>query len=386
MSLLRQLCPGPPGAAAPDSRPHVLLVLDQMMETIGGGERIALRLADLLPARGYRVSLLSFHAHPASACLRDPPCPVYVLPIQRVYDATALRAAWELSRLIDRQQVRIVQTFFESSDLWGGLVTKLGSDARLIWSRRDMGILRTRKHWIGYRLLAGLPDAVMAVSEQVRQHVIEQDGVDPARVETIYNGLDLAQWPAEPRVSEEPDRRVIVSVGNLRRVKGHDVLLEAAARVVAELPEVSFKIAGGVLDPAYLETLQRRIAELGLQEHFHLVGSLSDPREFLARADIFVLPSRSEGFSNAIVEAMAAGLPVVATDVGGNAEAVENGVSGLIVPPEQPQALAEALLLLLRDPAAARAMGAEGKRLVARNFTTEAMMDRVTATYQRLLT
>ena len=384
MSLLRMLCPGPPHVSQ-DPRPHVLLILDQMMETIGGGERIALRLAELLPARGYRVSLLSFFAHPASACLANPPCPVYLLPIQRVYDATAMRAAWELSRFIDREQVRIVQTFFESSDLWAGLVTKLGSDAKLIWSRRDMGILRARKHRIGYRLLAGLPDAVMAVSEQVRRHVIEQDGIDPPRVETIYNGFDLSRWPPAGSGVPQTGKRVVATVGNIRHVKGHDILVEAAARVVAELPEVSFAVAGGVLDPAYFATLQGRIAELGLGGHFRFAGNLDDPRSFLRDAEVFVLPSRSEGFSNAIVEAMAAGLPVVATDVGGNAEAVQNGVSGTIVPPEQPRALADALLRMLRQPEAARAMGAEGKRLVAERFTTEAMLDRVTAIYRRLL-
>ena len=168
-------------------------MLDQFPKTLGGGERIVLKLAALLPQYGYRASILTFSVHPESAALKSPPCPIYLLPLQRTYDLTALRAAFELRRFLKQQQVQIVQTFFESSDLWAGFVTKAMSKAKLIWSRRDMGILRTRKHHIAYRLMASAPDAVFAVSEQVRQHCIEVDRIDPARVQTIYNGLDLCR-------------------------------------------------------------------------------------------------------------------------------------------------------------------------------------------------
>src|SRR5450631_3697251 len=173
------------------SLPHVLLVLDQMPMALGGGERVALRLAALLPSYGYRVSILTFFIHPDSRVLKAPPCPIYLLPLSNTYGVGALRAAFAFARFLKDKGVQIVQTFFESSDLWGGLVTKLASDAKLIWSRRDMGILRGRKHRIAYRLLASMPDAIFAVSEQVRQYCIEVDRAEPARVITIYNGLDL---------------------------------------------------------------------------------------------------------------------------------------------------------------------------------------------------
>src|SRR5580698_2483227 len=157
--------------------PHVLLILDQFPKTLGGGERIVLRLAALLPQYGYRASILTFSAHPESAGLKSPPCAVYVLPLEKTYNLAALRAAFELRRFLEEQRVRVVQTFFESSDIWGGFVTKAMSDAKLIWSRRDMGILRGRKHDVAYRLMAGMPDRVFAVSELVRQHSIEVDGI-----------------------------------------------------------------------------------------------------------------------------------------------------------------------------------------------------------------
>ena len=125
--------------------------------------------------------------------------------------------------------------------------------------------------------------------------------------------------------------------------------------------------------------------DLNLSEKFHFAGGVKNLREHLSIADVFVLPSRSEGFSNAIVEAMAASLPVVATNVGGNAEAVQDGVSGVIVPPENPDALAAAIVRLLSDSAKAKQMGAEGKRLAAEKFTTEAMMTQITGAYESLL-
>ncbi len=370
---------------AEHSWPHVLLVLDQFPKTLGGGERIVLKLATLLPEYGYRVSILTFAAHPDGPGIASSPCPVYLLPIERTYDVTALRAARELRGFLRDQQVRIVQTFFESSDLWAGLVTKTVQSAKLVWSRRDMGILRTSKHHIAYRLMARAPDAVFAVSEQVRDHCIEVDRVPSSRVTTVYNGLDLADWEMMPRVRSGAARIVIATVGNIRRVKGHDVFVRAAALVHARFPEVCFSIAGEVLEAEFFAELEILIREQGLSDHFHFVGGITDLQEHLRVADLFVLPSRSEGFSNAIIEAMAASLPVIATDVGGNSEAVEEGVSGFIVPPEDPTAIAEAITRLLEDPALARQMGVAGREAATNRFTTSAMLNSITGVYANLL-
>lgn len=366
--------------------PHVLLVVDQFSKNLGGGERIALKLAEFLPQYGYRASILTFSADPATTAFDSAPCPVYLLPLQRTYDLTAIKGAFALRRLLKQQNIKIVQTFFESSDIWAGFVTKTLSDAKLIWSRRDMGILRTGKHEAAYRLMAGLPDAVFAVSDLVRQHCIEQDRIAPDRVQTIYNGLDLDNWSTTPPPIHPTGKLLVTTIGNIRRVKGHDVFIKAAAAIVPQFPNVCFSIAGGVLEPAYFEELQTLVRTLNLEDRFHFAGGVTNLHEHLSAANIFVLPSRSEGFSNAIVEAMAASLPVVATDVGGNAEAVQNGVSGFIVPSEDPQALAAAILQLLSDPAKSEAMGAAGKQRVAERFTIDAMMKQTTATYTRLLT
>jgi glycosyltransferase involved in cell wall biosynthesis len=377
----------PPGikSALQADMPHILLVLDQFGKTLGGGERIVLKLAALLPHYGYRASILTFSAHPESAALKSSPCPIYLLPIRRTYDLTALRAALEFRRFLKDQRIQIVHTFFESSDIWAGFVTKTMSKAKLVWARRDMGILRTRKHHIAYRLLAWAPDAVFAVSEQVRRHSIEVDRIDPARVQTIYNGLNLEDWDTTLRPAKAQGEFLVTAVGNIRRVKGHDVFIRAAAAVVQQFPKVSFSIAGDVLEPGYFTELQDLVQDLKLANHFRFDGGVTNLRQYLAAADVFVLPSRSEGFSNAIVEAMAASLPVVATNVGGNAEAVNDGISGFLVPSDDPGALSAAILRLLSDPSKARAMGAAGRSLVEERFTVEAMMNRTASAYSNLL-
>jgi glycosyltransferase involved in cell wall biosynthesis len=368
-----------------DDLPHVLLVLDQLPKTLGGGERIVLTIAALLPQYGYRASILTFSVHPESTALNSPPCPIYLLPLQRTYDLKAFQAALDFRRFLREQKIQIVQTFFESSDLWAGLVTRMSSKAKLIWSRRDMGILRATKHHLAYRLMANAPHAVFAVSDEVRRHCIEIDRIDPTCVHTIYNGIDLAGWNTISRPAKTTGKVIVTTVGNIRRVKGHDVFIKAAAAIVQDFHNLSFSIAGDVLEPDYFLELQALVRDLNLSSCFHFVGGVTDLCQHLSSSDIFVLPSRSEGFSNAIVEAMAASLPVVATNVGGNAEAVEDGVSGFIVAPDDPVAMSAAISRLISNPSQAKAMGVAGRNLVLEKFTTKAMMDKITAAYQTLL-
>ena len=373
-------------AEAERDMPHVLLVVDQLNRTMGGGERIALKLAELLPDYGFSASVLTFLAHAECPGLKlELPYPIYELPLKRTYDLTALRAAFELRRFIKQQKIRIVYTFFESSDLWAGFVAKTLCDVKLVWSRRDMGILRSRKHQVAYRLLARLPDAVFAVSEQVRLHCTQVDGISPARVQTIHNGLNLADWAPSSRTTRTAGKFHVTTAGNIRRVKGHDVFIQAAALVVSTFPNVSFSIAGEVLEREYFEGLKNLVHELGLDDHFTFLGGVKNLCQHFASADIFVLPSRSEGFSNAIVEAMASSLPVVATNVGGNAEAVRDGVTGFVVPSEDPAALSRAVLRLLLDPALANAMGVAGREIAEEEFTTEVMMGKIRYAFMNLL-
>ena len=364
--------------------PHVLLIIDQFSTTLGGGERAVLQLASHLPEHGFQASILTFSLDPESPALKKmTTAPIYSLPLRRTYGIGALRAAIQLRQFIRREGVVIVHTVFESSDLWAGFVTRATSRAKLVWSRRDMGILRKPKHRIAYHLMARSPHAVMAVSEEVRQYCVQTDGINSARVHTIYNGLNVERF-ANTRHRSSGGQRVI-SVGNIRRVKGHDIFIRAAAIIAQRFPRARFSIAGEVLEPQYFQELLMLIDSLGLADRFQFEGGVTDLPSFLAEAEIFVLPSRSEGFSNALIEAMAASLPVVATRVGGNPEAVEDGVTGLLVPPEDPNALADALQELLSDSERSWAMGEAGRRLAIREFSNDRVVNQVADIYHSLL-
>ena len=205
-----------------------------------------------------------------------------------------------------------------------------------------------------------------------------------ARVHVIHNGLEIDTTSPVPtkRSLEAP---VITTIGNIRHVKGHDILLDAASQVLAHFPKAVFTIAGEVLEPAYYLSLRDKIVSRGLGGSFLFLGTVSDLRKHLETATVFILPSRSEGFSNALIEAMAAGLPCVATDVGGNAEAIRHGVSGFITPPNSPAALADALINLLGDPESLRNLGEAARKTVEAEFTSEAMMTKLTRQYRALL-
>ena len=221
------------------------------------------------------------------------------------------------------------------------------------------------------------------MSEEVRQYCVRTDGINSARVHTIYNGLNIDRFVNTGNRSLGGQR--VVSVGNIRRVKGHDVFVRAAAIIAQRFPRARFTIAGEILEQQYFQELLTLIDKLGLADRFSFEGGVTDLPSFLAGADIFVLPSRSEGFSNALIEAMAASLPVIATKVGGNPEAVKDGVTGLLVSPEDPGALADALQELLSDSERSWAMGTAGRRLAIDEFSNDRVIHQLAEIYQRLL-
>src|SRR5208282_2041176 len=167
---------------------------------------------------------------------------------------------------------------------------------------------------------------------------------------------------------------LIITAANIRRVKGLDVLVRAAAIVGREFPRATFLIVGGILEPEYARELEDLTRTLALSDTVKFLGARKDVMPLLAFSDVFCLPSRSEGFSNALVEAMASGLPCVATRVGGNAEALSDGESGFIVDSDNPQAMAERILILLRDPELRRRMGQRGKETVESRFSAQSMI------------
>jgi glycosyltransferase involved in cell wall biosynthesis len=290
--------------------------------------------------------------------------------------------------------VQIVHTFFESADLLGGLVAKLSGVPVLISSRRDMGILRSTRHRVAYRLFSPLFNQVQAVSEAVREETIRADRIDPNKVVTIPNGIEIDKLTAAKasgslRQSLRLDDAfpLVVTVGHIRRVKGYDMLLRAAAEVCRIHANATFLIVGSVQEPECERDLHDLVRQFHLEGNVRFLGKMENENvwSLLKVCDVFCQPSRSEGMSNALLEAMACELPCVATAVGGTPEVLEDGRTGYTVASEDHQAAANRILRLLADPESARTMGRMARRVVEERFSAQSMIRSMAGMYDRLL-
>jgi len=300
---------------------------------------------------------------------------------------TAVQVA-RIARLIERRGVRIVHGTDFVTNFLGLLAARL-SGARVVVSRVDLGHQRPGFGPLRRRvekLVSARADVVCANAGAVARLCVSEEGCSPERVVVVRNGIDLRRFDelaSRPIDGPFPGGGPVVSVvANLWPVKDHRTLIEAAALVRRRRPDVRFALVG---DGPERKHLERRLGELGLRDAVHLLGTRYDVPAILARSDAFCLPSRAEGLSNAIMEAMAAALPVVATDAGGNAELVHDGSTGFVVPVGDATSMAERLVEVLSDPGRAREMGRRGRAAADRELSLERKRERYRELYCSLL-
>jgi len=311
-----------------------------------------------------------------------------VVPVSGLVHPSGAFAVARLAALIKSHKVDLVHANdFAMSVL--GLAAARIAGARIVTNRVDCGHLRPGFGVTHRRLeafAARNADLVCANAEAVRTVCIDEEGCDPDRVVVVRNGLDIARFDSlsaklEGPLPVHPGDFPVAVVGNLWPVKGHATLVEAAALLRDCAPQVRFLCVGeGVMRPV----LERRIRELGIEDRVLLLGHRTDVPAVLARSSAFTLCSSNEGLANAIMEAMAARLPAVATRVGGNPELLADG-RGLLVPYGDPRALADAILRILADPAEARAMGVRGRAFIEGQLSLDRMQSDHEALYCRAL-
>jgi len=230
--------------------------------------------------------------------------------------------------------------------------------------------------------------AVFVNSEAVRRDVLAHEKIAPAKLKVIYNGVVLENFgrpdpePLRREFEIQPGQIVLTAVANLHPYKGHDDLLRATASLIGKYPNLRVILPGR--DQGMRSRLEELIKELKLEAAVRLIGERKDVPQILALADIVIHPSHEEGFSNSILEAMAAGKPLVVTDVGGNPEAVLDGRNGYVVPARSPQALAAALDSLIGNAELRERMGRASRQRIEEDFAIERMMERFIAWYESL--
>jgi glycosyltransferase involved in cell wall biosynthesis len=379
-------------AKTPLRRVHVLTLVEHLAVT-GGAERLALEIATRLDSSRFRSTLCAtrFGTVPARedmqqqalAQLRE--ANVGFLPLSR----RRRSEVWHWRRLaayVRRERVDVLHSHMFGSNVWGTIVGRLARVPVVVahehtWSFEGQPLRRV----LDRELIGRWSDAFVAVSREDRRKMIEIERIPPDWTRFIPNGI-APQRPtpgrdlrAELCLGSGP---LVGGVGALRAQKAYDVLIQAAARLRADHPDLRVLIVGGGPDRARLESL---IDELGLDDVVVMLGRRLDVPDVLAALDVTVCASDFEGSPLAVMEYMEAGLPIVATRVGGVPDLIEDGVHGLLVNPRDPVGMSAAIHKLLVDRERASALGARARERRRREFDLDVMVHNIEALYSELL-
>jgi glycosyltransferase involved in cell wall biosynthesis len=315
---------------------------------------------------------------------------LFHFPTGKLYSLGGLRQINHLLSLTKNKKVDIIQTFFEKAEVMGWLAVRLSGIPVWITSRRDLGFKRKRIYDKIFRLTSGDCNKCIANCHAVKDQMIQQENLPSEKIEVIYNGIDFSGYQEALK-----DKSLRVELGIVDgtplvglianfnfEIKGHIYFLGSAKKILEKVPDAKFVLVGdGPLRPRYQEVTQ----ELNLNNNVYFLGKRIDVPAIISNLDVSVLSSTNEGFSNVIMESMAAGKPVVVTNVGGSREMVTDGVTGYLVPPADSQSMANAIINLLRNPEKAIAMGSAGREVVKEKFTVETMVKKYEELYFSLL-
>jgi glycosyltransferase involved in cell wall biosynthesis len=369
---------------------------------IGGTERQVVNLARGLDRTRFEVRF---------GCLRQwgellgdvtkPGISVAEYRITKLLNAHAVREQLRLARDLKQARIKIVHTYNFYGNVFAIPAGRLAGVPVLVASIRGLDVDLTPLKRRAQRLVCRLAHRIVVNAEAVRQNLIA-DGYDPGKIVVIRNGIDLSRFRSlrrDGRLRQQlglpPRAPLVAAFARLIPLKGLEYFLEAAALVAQRVADVRFLVVGDYLakqngeivtDGTYRNELEKYAARLGLDGRVTFTGFRRDVPELLSEIAVSVLPSvAGEGLSNSILEAMAVGVPVVATDVGGNSEAIQDGVTGFVVPPRDAPALARGICQFLEDGCLASRFAVAGRQRVAEHFSLERMVRDTEGFYANLV-
>jgi glycosyltransferase involved in cell wall biosynthesis len=345
--------------------------------TSGGAENMVVNLVNGLAEDTFNVILSARAAGPAARGLINGN-KVVIIEKNSTVDISYLL---KLIRLIKKYRIDIIHSHMFGANMYGFLAAKL-SGAKIIQTVHGMDCLNSKKRMIAYRLMHRFIDKIVTVSESLRVEFLKYTKVNQEKVFTIHNGIDINKYSVSDgyinkraQLHLPPACPVIGAVGNIKHVKGYDTLILAAAGVIERYPEARFLIVGETVKKHEQEKmrLDNLIKKLGLGNNVQFMGYREDIYEILPVFDVYVLPSRSEGQSLALLEAMASGRSIVATDVGGNPLLIKHGISGILTPAEDHVSLGQQIIRVLDDKNFAAELGKNAREDAVRRFSVENM-------------
>jgi len=371
---------------------NILYIIDHF-HMAGGTETHLAYLVKNLNKKKFNsmVVVFDFKENSLAKEIQESGTPVIHVPVLRYYTFNALIKAFVLSRLIKKYKIDLVQTFHFKSDFYGALIAKLSGVEHIISSKRDTGAFKSKWHFFLNRRVKKLFQGVIAVSDAVVDEVARTEYIPRHKITTIYNGVNIYKF-AEPDEHDRVKVReslglnksdfIVGTVAWFRPEKNYDVFFEAIEKVSKSIKELKAVVVGG---GQQLEYYKEYIKNIGLSDQVLFSGPTDDVVRYLKTLDVACLVPKNEGFSNSILEKMAMGLPLIVTDVGGNAEAVIDGFNGLVIPPDNSDALSTAIMDLYQHPEKRKTMGQQSRQRVEEHFTIAQMIQQHEAYYLSII-
>jgi glycosyltransferase involved in cell wall biosynthesis len=356
---------------------------------VGGGEMLAARLARQLGDRFRFIFMCLEEVGTLGEELRREGFPVWSVERRPGID---WRCTWRLAKLLRQERVDLLHVHQYTPFFYGILARLLYRRPPVLFTEHGRGFpdYPRRKRIVANRLLLQRRDRVVGVGEAVRQALIRNEGLPARRVGVIYNGIDLTPFDngAPPRAAVRRDMGVgekdlvILQVARLDYLKDHCTAIRTLEQVIRQRPEARLVLVG---EGPELGKIQQEVAQRNLAASVRLLGLRKDIARLLSAADVFLLTSISEGIPLAVIEALAAGLPVVSTNVGGIGEVVEDGRSALLAPSGDHVALAERVLRLVGDPVLSQQLAKQGRARAEEMFSEKQMHEQYVRLYNEML-
>jgi L-malate glycosyltransferase len=369
---------------------RVLLVIDQFYDVMGGTEQHLLFLCRNLPKAGIDVQLVVLTD--VRRCGIDVfDVPVRVLwPQNQRFGLGFLRRVWRLAEYVKSEKIDVIQSFCPVSEVAAVLAAQLGRRSRVVGCRRNTGYWHT--FWTRWRtrLFGRFVHHFVANSEAAKHHAVDSEWIPRRRVTVIHNPVDMLRMqlgfsnPETPgNLNIQSGEGIVAMVATVRPIKDHETFLRAAKIILHRHPHTRFLVIGDAKQD-YRDTLVRLSQHLQIDRQVTWVGAVVNTYRLLPWVHVGVLTSLSEGYSNALLEYAAAGIPSVATNVGGNVETIEDGITGFLVPPKDPVKLADRIIYLLEHPDEARRLGDAAKQRAFAENSPEQVIDRYLKVYTQL--
>lgn len=353
----------------------------------GGAETVLLQLATHLDRSRFRSLVLLNQKGWLLDQLRARGIATTLVEWKAWYD---LRLPRTMARMVREEQVDMIHSHLPDQNFYSCLVGVLTGRTTIVTYHGAIELVRARRRRGGFKLwvVRNSASRVVVVCDFVRK-LLEGLGFAPEKMTRIYNGIEVTRFNAPPRTNLRKElgfpaeTKLIGMVANVRQTKGHEFFVRAARQVSDAHPEARF-LAVGDVDERIGQGLRELVRQLRLEDRFFFLGFKEDIPEILANLDVFVLSSTSEGFPLVVLEAMAAGKPVVVTRSGGPEEMIRDGRDGFLVPPADVDSLAAKISALLEDPGSAAALSHEARASITNKFSIIRMIDAYSALYERL--